>query len=119
MENVAPDVTPVEPIQQGQWVSLLLDLIRRVEELETSRPARAVEPQQCEKIAFPISVKQVIIYSPTFWSNPIYPFPSYFFCSISFMCMNSPVPVIIRCSALFGGKKWENHQRHLKHFSCT
>jgi hypothetical protein len=42
MENVAPDVNPVEPIQQGQWVSLLLDLIRRVEELETSRPARAV-----------------------------------------------------------------------------
>ncbi|RHN42116.1 putative transcription factor TUBBY family [Medicago truncatula] len=58
MENVAPDVTPVEPIQQGQWESLLLDLIRRVEEIETPRPARAVEPQQCERITFPISVKQ-------------------------------------------------------------
>lgn len=80
--HVAPDVTPIEPIQQGQWASLppelLLDIIRRVEESETSWPARAVvvfcasvckswrsvtkeiikTPQQCGRITFPISLKQ-------------------------------------------------------------
>ncbi|CAL5197577.1 unnamed protein product [Lathyrus oleraceus] len=80
--HVAPDVTPTEPIQQGQWASLppelLLDIIRRVEESETSWPARAVvvfcasvckswrsvmkeiikTPQQCGRITFPISLKQ-------------------------------------------------------------
>jgi hypothetical protein len=82
--HVAPDVTPIEPIEQGQWASLppelLLDIIRRVEESETSWPARAVvvfcasvckswrsvtkeiikTPQQCGRITFPISLKQVI-----------------------------------------------------------
>jgi tubby and related proteins len=84
--HVALDVTPIEPIQQGQWASLppelLLDIIRRVEKSETSWPARAVvifcasvckswrsatleivkTPQQCGRITFPISVKQVINY---------------------------------------------------------
>lgn len=84
--HVAPDVlaTPFEPIQQGQWANLpselLLDIIQRVEESETSWPARAVvvfcasvckswrsitreivkTPEQCGRITFPISLKQVI-----------------------------------------------------------
>ncbi|KAJ1420756.1 Tubby-like, C-terminal [Sesbania bispinosa] len=82
--HVAPDVlvTPFEPIQQGQWANLppelLSDIIRRVEESETSWPARAVvvfcasvckswrsitkeivkTPEQCGRITFPISLKQ-------------------------------------------------------------
>ncbi|GAU49356.1 hypothetical protein TSUD_191820 [Trifolium subterraneum] len=76
------DVTPIEPIQQGQWANLppelLLDIIRRVEESETSWPARATvvfcasvckswrsvtkeiikNLQQCGKITFPISLQQ-------------------------------------------------------------
>ncbi|XP_038718739.1 tubby-like F-box protein 5 [Tripterygium wilfordii] len=72
----------VESIEQGQWVNLppelLLDIIQRVEESETSWPARAVvtfcasvcrswreitkeivlTPEQCGKITFPISLKQ-------------------------------------------------------------
>jgi len=84
--HVALDVTPIEPIHQGQWASLphelLLDIIRRVEESETSWPACDVvifcasvckswrsatleivkTPQQCGRITFPISVKQVINY---------------------------------------------------------
>ena len=80
--HVAPDVTPIEPIEQGQWANLppelLLDIIQRVEESETSWPARAVvvfcasvcrswrsvtkeiikTPQQCGRITFPISLKQ-------------------------------------------------------------
>ncbi|RDX85434.1 Tubby-like F-box protein 2 [Mucuna pruriens] len=82
--HVAPDIlaTPFDPIQQGQWANLpselLLDIIRRVEESETSWPARAVvvfcasvckswrsitkeivkTPEQCGRITFPISLKQ-------------------------------------------------------------
>ncbi|PNY05255.1 tubby-like F-box protein 5-like [Trifolium pratense] len=80
--HVASDVTSIEPIQQGQWANLppelLLDIIRRVEESETSWPERAVvvycasvckswrsvtkeiikNLQQCGKITFPISLKQ-------------------------------------------------------------
>jgi len=91
--HLALDVSPIEPIQQGQWASLphelLLDIIRRVEQSETSWPARAVVVfcasvckswrsatkeiiktlPQCGRITFPISLKQVINYSPTFWSN--------------------------------------------------
>ena len=46
--HVAPDVTltSLEPIQQGHWANLppelLLDIIRRVEDSETTWPARAV-----------------------------------------------------------------------------
>ncbi|XP_028760369.1 tubby-like F-box protein 2 [Neltuma alba] len=82
--HIAPDVTlpPVDPIQQGQWANLppelLLDIIRRVEESETTWPARAVvvscasvckswraitkeivkTPEQCGRLTFPVSVKQ-------------------------------------------------------------
>lgn len=81
---VAPDdlANPFEPIQQGQWANLpqelLLDIIQRVEESETSWPARSVivfcasvckswrsitkeivkTPEQCGRITFPISLKQ-------------------------------------------------------------
>ncbi|XP_038701335.1 tubby-like F-box protein 5 isoform X2 [Tripterygium wilfordii] len=82
---VAPDeelLPCVESIEQGQWANLppelLLDIIQRVEESETSWPARAVvtfcasvcrswreitkeivmTPEQCGKITFPISLKQ-------------------------------------------------------------
>jgi len=87
---VAPDITltSLEPIQQGQWANLppelLLDIISRVEESETTWPARAVvvhcgsvckswrdvtkeiakTPEQCGRITFPISLKQVINSSP-------------------------------------------------------
>ncbi|CAK9152385.1 unnamed protein product [Ilex paraguariensis] len=80
--HIAPDVAPSEPIQQGQWANLppelLLDIIRRVEESETSWPARAVvvfcaavckswrditkeivkTPEECGRLTFPISLKQ-------------------------------------------------------------
>ncbi|KAI9113620.1 hypothetical protein K1719_015547 [Acacia pycnantha] len=82
--HIAPDVTlpPIDPIQQGQWANLppelLLDIIRRVEESETTWPARAVvvfcasvckswraitkeivkTPEQCGRLTFPVSVKQ-------------------------------------------------------------
>ncbi|KAL3630276.1 Tubby-like F-box protein 5 [Castilleja foliolosa] len=79
---IAPDVTPAEPIEQGQWASLppelLLDIIRRVEESETAWPARTVvvfcasvcrswrditkeivkTPEECGRLTFPISLKQ-------------------------------------------------------------
>ncbi|XP_027360391.1 tubby-like F-box protein 5 [Abrus precatorius] len=82
--HVVPDITltSIEPIQQGQWANLppelLLDIIRRVEESETTWPARAVvvycasvckswravtkeivkTPEQCGRLTFPISLKQ-------------------------------------------------------------
>jgi len=88
--HIAPDVlaTTFEFIQQGQWANLpqelLFDIIQRVEESETSWPARAVvvfcasvckswrsitkeivkTPEQCGRITFPISLKQVINSSP-------------------------------------------------------
>lgn len=80
--HIAPDVITSEQIQQGQWANLppelLLDIIRRVEETETSWPARAVivfcasvcktwreitreivkTPEECGRLTFPISLKQ-------------------------------------------------------------
>uniref|UniRef100_A0A5B7AAP0 Tubby-like F-box protein n=2 Tax=Davidia involucrata TaxID=16924 RepID=A0A5B7AAP0_DAVIN len=80
--HIAPDLAPSEPIQQGQWANLppelLLDIIRRVEESETSWPARTVvvfcasvckswreitkeivkTPEECGRLTFPISLKQ-------------------------------------------------------------
>ncbi|CAI8609146.1 unnamed protein product [Vicia faba] len=79
--DVVTDVTPTEPIQQGQWASLppelLSDIIHRLEESETSWPERTVlifcasvckswrsvtkeiikTPQQRGLITFPISLK--------------------------------------------------------------
>ncbi|XP_027179165.1 tubby-like F-box protein 5 [Coffea eugenioides] len=80
--HIAPDVVVSELIQQGQWANLppelLLDIIRRVEESETSWPDRAVvvfcaavckswrditkeivkTPEECGRLTFPISLKQ-------------------------------------------------------------
>ncbi|CAK8562270.1 unnamed protein product [Lathyrus sativus] len=80
-KSVAIDVTPTEPNQQGQWATLppelLSDIIRRLEESETSWPERTVlifcgsvckswrsvtkeiikTPQQRGQITFPISLK--------------------------------------------------------------
>lgn len=93
--HVAPDVTltSLEPIQQGHWANLppelLLDIIRRVEDSETTWPARAVvvycgsvckswravtkeivkTPEQCGRLTFPISLKQVIHSSPLVLPN--------------------------------------------------
>ena len=93
--HVAPDIpeTPLEPVQQGQWANLppelLLDIIQRVEESETSWPARNAvvfcasvckswraitkeivkTPEQCGRLTFPISLKQVINSSPLFGPN--------------------------------------------------
>lgn len=101
--HVALDVTPIEPVQQGQWAylppELLLDIIRRVEESATSWPARAIvvccasvckswrsitleivkTPQQCGMLTFPISLKQVMNSSPTFWSDTNYSYCSVFY----------------------------------------
>lgn len=81
---IAPDVPPSsdDPVEQGQWANLppelLLDIIRRVEESESSWPARTVlvscasvckswrgitkdivkTPEECGKLTFPISLKQ-------------------------------------------------------------
>ncbi|KAJ8549163.1 hypothetical protein K7X08_032870 [Anisodus acutangulus] len=80
--HIAPDVVPFDPNQQGQWANLppelLLDIIRRVEESETSWPARTSvvfcacackswrevtkeivkTPEACGRLTFPISLKQ-------------------------------------------------------------
>ncbi|KAI3504280.1 hypothetical protein L1887_32833 [Cichorium endivia] len=76
--HIAPDIAPLEPINQGQRANLppelLLDIIRRVEESETSWPARTVvvhcasvckswrdiskeivkTPEECGRLTFPI-----------------------------------------------------------------
>lgn len=97
MSHIAPDQepSPLELVQQGRWANLppelLLDIIRRVEESETSWPARAVvvfcasvckswraitkeiirTPEQCGRLTFPISLKQVLgfIHFPLFSAN--------------------------------------------------
>lgn len=81
--HIAPDVVaPSQPVKQWQWANLppelLLDIIRRVEESETSWPARTVvvfcasvckswrditkeivRPlEECGRLTFPISLKQ-------------------------------------------------------------
>ncbi|XP_022879781.1 tubby-like F-box protein 5 isoform X2 [Olea europaea var. sylvestris] len=80
--HIAPDVALFKPIQQGNWANLppelLLDIIRRVEESESSWPARTVvvfcasvckswrdvtkeivkTPEECGRLTFPISLKQ-------------------------------------------------------------
>ncbi|WMV26795.1 hypothetical protein MTR67_020180 [Solanum verrucosum] len=80
--HIAPDVVPFDPNQQGQWANippeLLLDIIHRVEESETSFPARTAvvycasvckswrevtkeivkTPEECGRLTFPISLKQ-------------------------------------------------------------
>ncbi|GJU34270.1 tubby-like F-box protein 5 [Tanacetum coccineum] len=81
--HIAPDVAlPSGLFDQGQWANLppelLLDIIRRVEESETSWPARTVvvycasvckswrditkeivkTPEECGRLTFPISLKQ-------------------------------------------------------------
>ncbi|XP_031399543.1 tubby-like F-box protein 5 isoform X2 [Punica granatum] len=83
--HIAPEQAPQLPelpIEQGRWANLppelLLDMIKRVEESETSWPSRAVvvfcasvckswrnitkeivkTPEQCGRLTFPISLKQ-------------------------------------------------------------
>lgn len=135
-KSVAIDVTPTEPIQQGQWASLppelLSDIIRRLEESETSWPERTVlifcasvckswrsatkeiikTPQQRGQITFPISLKLVRNSSPTFFSNPKFSSHSCYFYVI-FPCMNSPVLACMQCDALSRGTK------KLLHSCCT
>lgn len=85
--HIAPDVAPFEPSEQGQWANLppelLFDIISRVEESETTWPARNVviscasvckswrevtkeivrTPEECGRITFPISLKQVTVHT--------------------------------------------------------
>ncbi|XP_028127444.1 tubby-like F-box protein 5 isoform X2 [Camellia sinensis] len=80
--HIAPDVAPSEPVEQGKWANLppelLLNIIRRVEESETTWPARTdvvfcasvckswrdttkeivKTPEECGRLTFPISLKQ-------------------------------------------------------------
>lgn len=93
--HIAPDEVLPQPeaVQQGQWANLppelLLDIIRRVEESETSWPARTAvlfcasvckswrnitkevvkTPEQCGRLTFPISLKQVkgLTFIDLFW----------------------------------------------------
>nr|GMC98716.1 tubby-like F-box protein 5 [Ipomoea batatas] len=82
LSHIAPDLAHSDPIEQGQWANLppelLLDIIQRVEESETSWPARTVvlfcasvckswreitkaivkTPEECGRLTFPISLKQ-------------------------------------------------------------
>ncbi|KAG9149844.1 hypothetical protein Leryth_025096 [Lithospermum erythrorhizon] len=92
---IAPDVAPPnEVVEQGQWANLppelLLDIIQRVEKSETSWPARRVvvfcasvckswrevtkeivkTPEECGRLTFPISLKQVILLDIAFWDTP-------------------------------------------------
>ena len=85
--HIAPDqANPIEEVEQGQWANLppelLLDIIQRVEASETSWPARTAvlfcasvcrswreatkeivqTPEQCGRLTFPISLKQVPIF---------------------------------------------------------
>lgn len=83
LSHIAPDLAHSDPIEQGRWANLppelLLDIIQRVEESETSWPARTVvlfcasvckswreitkaivkTPEECGRLTFPISLKQV------------------------------------------------------------
>lgn len=140
--HIVPDITlnQLEPVQQGQWANLpselLLDIIWRVEESETSWPARASvvscasvckswrtvtkeivnTPEQCGRLTFPISLKQVINSPPHLWPNLFWIlFPSGFPVSyaLCFMCMNSLVPVILQYTASSGGTE------KLLRFYCT
>ncbi|KAK4347978.1 hypothetical protein RND71_034317 [Anisodus tanguticus] len=80
--HIAPDVASFEPSEQGQWANippeLLLHIIRRVEESETTWPARTAvlfcasvckswrevtkeivrTPEECGRLTFSISLKQ-------------------------------------------------------------
>ncbi|XP_047322653.1 tubby-like F-box protein 5 [Impatiens glandulifera] len=82
LSHIAPDVAPSEPVEQGKWANLppelLLDIIHRLEDSETSWPARTVvvscasvckswrgitkeivkTVEQCGRLTFPISLKQ-------------------------------------------------------------
>ena len=84
VSHLAMDSLPIKPLPKGEWESLphelLLYIIRKVEESETSWPARAVVVvcasvckswrsvtkeivktlQQCGRITFPISLMQAI-----------------------------------------------------------
>jgi hypothetical protein len=143
--HIVPDITltSLEPIEQGQWANipseLLLDIIRRVEETETSWPARAVvvacasvckswravtkeivqTPEQCGRLTFPISLKQVISSSLFFfcWRDHFFFFLSHLGCSVSyalyFLCTNSRVLAILQYSASSGGTE------KLLHICCT
>lgn len=86
--HIAPEqATSSSDVEQGQWANLppelLLEIIRRVEETETSWPARAAvvfcgsvckswrkiakeivkTPEECGRLTFPASLKQVRISS--------------------------------------------------------
>ncbi|XP_074376123.1 tubby-like F-box protein 5 isoform X2 [Apium graveolens] len=80
--HIAPIEAPLEQTEQGKWADmppeLLLDIIRRVEESETSWPARNAvvccasvckswrdvtkeivkTPEECGRLTFPVSLKQ-------------------------------------------------------------
>lgn len=84
--HIAPVEAPLEQTEQGKWADmppeLLFDIIRRVEESETSWPARNAvvscasvckswrdvtkeivkTPEECGRLTFPISLKQVMVY---------------------------------------------------------
>lgn len=110
--HIVPDVTlaPLEHVQQGQWANLpfdlLVDIIRRVEESETTWPARAVvvscasvckswravtkeivkTPEQCGRLTFPISLKQVIN-SPPFFFWCFFSLQVFLFLMLFFLCV--------------------------------
>lgn len=110
--HIVPDQTtpPLENIPQSPWASLppelLLDIIQRVEESETAWPARAAVvscasvckswrgitmeivriPEQCGKLTFPISLKQVKIVYPFFLHIIITIIKALFLCTATHVC---------------------------------
>lgn len=110
--HIVPDqAIACEAVEQGRWANLphelLLDIIRRVEESETSWPARTVivscaavcrswrevtaeivqTPQQCGRLTFPISLKQ-----PGPWDAPIQCFIKRDRASATFRLYFGPTP---------------------------
>lgn len=140
---IAPDQGPLSgSLEQGQWANLppelLLDIIQRVEQSETSWPARNVlvfcasvcrswrditkeivkTPEECGRLTFPISLKQVILsiyLSLLFLCFYGFQFPYTFYqCLILlFILSYSRGRVILQYSALLEGIERQPH------FFCT
>lgn len=132
--HIAPVEPPLEQTEQGKWADmppeLLLDIIQRVEESETSWPARNAvvccasvctswrditkeivrTPEECGRLTFPISLKQVMVYH-CFCSPSCTPACSR--CVNFFFSASSLVLVMIQSSAL------SEEIEHLPFFACT
>lgn len=132
--HIAPVEAPLEQTEQGKWADmppeLLLDIIRRVEESETSWPARNAvvfcasvckswrevtkeivkTPEICGRLTFPISLKQVMVYHC--FCSPSCTSACSCYVNFSFFA-SSLVLVMLQSSAL------SEEIEHLPLFACT